>query len=140
MSAESIYAHAIPQVDGALKGIHLLWTGPRPWIYSTEGWFIQRRRALVRSRPCMCEDIPREDIEELRDQREKRLSFATLRMEEGMWPTSVITEVPPATACDIFTIELDKATPKIRIHIEAEASFLIILRNGKVIAAGWTSL
>lgn len=140
MSGESIYANAIPQVDSTLEGIHLLWTGPRPWVYSTEGWYIQRRKAREPSLQ-LCDGLGWEDIEQMRQQREKRLRFATLRMEEGLWPSDIVTKVPVPSrqASDIFTIELDRVTPKIWLRVQAQASFVVALRNGKVTAVAGPS-
>ena len=39
----NVLAHAIPQVEPPAVGVHLLWTGPWQWVWSLDGWSIQRR-------------------------------------------------------------------------------------------------
>jgi hypothetical protein len=45
--------HAIPVVGSGATGVHLLWNGPHPWIYSPGGWRLQRRE-LDRRRDAEC--------------------------------------------------------------------------------------
>ena len=32
-----MFVHAIPQVTPQRKGIHVIWAGPRAWLYSPRG-------------------------------------------------------------------------------------------------------
>ena len=38
-----VFSHAIPQVEPTAVGVHLLWTGPWQWVWSLDGWSIQRQ-------------------------------------------------------------------------------------------------
>jgi hypothetical protein len=131
VSTFSVYAHAIAQVEPPAVGIHLTWMGPRPWIYSPGGWFIQRRKFSQRDDRKVCDGINPENIVQLRSQREIRLRFGTLTMREGSWLTSVLPQVQLLTAqpvlassvsptCEIFTLELDETQPAVQVQIQAE--------------------
>src|SRR5659263_773196 len=145
----SMYAHAIAKVEPPAIGVHLIWMWPRPWIYSVRGLSIQRRRFIQRGKEMDCDGLNVNNIALVRSEREMRLRFGTLTMQEGSWPTSIVPQaqfskvpstiaiaVPPS--CEIFTLELDELQTMVKIQVNARASFAIALREGKSVATGGT--
>lgn len=132
----SLHANAIAQVEPPAIGIHLIWMGPRPWIYSLKGWFIQRRTHREQ-KELDCDGLDAEGIKQLRAIFERPLRFGTLTLRQGLWPTAV---APPSTtqptACDVFTLELDNPQSFVRVEVQARSSFAFALREGKVVAVG----
>lgn len=139
MSSNSIYANAISQVEPPTVGVHLLWAGPHTWTYSVNGWFVQRRKVGEQRAEKQCANFNSNDIAQLQKQREKLLSFGSLTLEEGIWPSQIltITEKSQSTittrSSDTFVLELNEARSKVQIQLQAESSFVIGMRSGKAI-------
>jgi hypothetical protein len=152
MSASTIYAHAIAQVEDPLVGIHLLWMGPRPWVYSAEGWFIQRRKFKQKEEGEQCVTLNVGEINELSRDRERQTNVGMLTLHEGPWPSSVmsqlVSQVLPTISsgstpisisvplCKIFTLELNQLNKIVFVEAQADSSFAIALHERKVVATG----
>lgn len=135
-----MFVHAIPQVTPQRKGIHVIWAGPRAWLYSPEGWSIQRR-AYERPRPRLdCVSLTAAQIEQLRARRELAIRHGVLTLRQGTWVVplakSSLAAAAASGACDVITLELAARQVFVRVDIEATDSFVIALRDGKAVAGG----
>ncbi len=84
-----IFANAIPQVEPPMVGIHLLWNGPHPWVYSPTGWIIQRRDWNRRLR-LDCLTLSPSELATLRARRELRIRFGALTDRAGECPAPLV--------------------------------------------------
>jgi hypothetical protein len=129
-----MHAHAIAQVEPPSIGIHLIWIGPRPWLYSPGGWSIQRR-VSQRSGEVICDSLSQAALNELRLLFELRLSLGVLSYRQGHMPPPVDKAgAGPGLPAEIFTYNLYEAQPSVRVNLEARESFAFALRAGKVVA------
>lgn len=134
-----MFVHAIPQVAPERKGIHVLWAGPRQWLYSPKGWTIQRRDFKRSDMRLDCVRLTSEQLERLRTRHELTIRHGVLTLRRGPWlvPLAVQTKAAAAqTTAEIITLELTTPQTFVRVDVEAEASFAVGLREGKVVAGG----
>lgn len=134
-----MYAHAIPEISSERKGIHVLWAGPRAWLYSPQGWTIQRRKQEPGRIEIDCVQVTSLDVQRLLSRRELTIRHGVLTLRQGEWVQPLA--VPSAFAstgqtCDVITLELAATQSFVRIIVEASASFAIGLRDGKTVAGG----
>jgi hypothetical protein len=140
-----MFAHAIAEVSSARKGFHVLWAGPRAWLYSPTGWQIQRRLAGgPRDRPdCLLLGAP--ELATLRARHELAIRFGLVRQRGGEWPHPLVP--PPAARApmariglppppEVFTLELAEVRSWVRVLAVANACFAVALRDGKAVAGG----
>ena len=128
--------HAISVVGPGAVGVHLLWNGPREWIYSPGGWRLQRRE-LDRRRDVECVTIGGATLTTLRDARELRTAIGLALLRAGSWPASTIVGAPAAgSTAEVITLELDRPAAFVRIISSAKWNFIVALRNGKVVGGG----
>jgi len=151
----SIYVHAIPEVAPPRVGVHLLWNGPHAWVYSPRGWWIQRRQWHGRPR-WDCVALADAELKQLRDRRELVIRFGVLTDRLGPCPAPLLPPPPVRTrgpllpllaataraaivvptGCEIITLELETPTARVRVGVESQTSFVVGLRDGKVVAGG----
>lgn len=157
-----MFAHAIAEVSSERKGIHVLWAGPRAWLYSPQGWQIQRRKQDKGRVDLDCVQVASVDVERLRARRELIIRHGVLTLRQGQWvqplpgvsksassksasikpPSTKPESTKPASTepastdqtCDVITLELAAAQSFVSIVVEASASFAIALRDGKTVA------
>ena len=125
-----MYAHAIPIIldseDGTRiqTGIHLLWMGPFPSVYSVPGWEVSRREILSETRTT-CGRIAGPDLDKLATDQELRIP--------GMG--NVILGTDEAHKWEVFTLELEEAQNHISVKVEAETAYAFALRQQKRVAS-----
>ncbi|MBL8701478.1 MAG: hypothetical protein JNK67_24075 [Alphaproteobacteria bacterium] len=128
--------HAIPVVTPEATGVHLLWSGPREWLYSPGGWRLQRRE-LDRRREVECVNIAGATLAGLRAARERRTAIGMALLRAGAWPGGPDPGTPEAgAAAEVFTLELDRPAPFVRVVSTAKWNFVVALRAGKVVGGG----
>ena len=67
-----IAAHGVAQVEPPSVGIHSLWSGPWQWVWSLEGWSIQRREVKESQLKRVCVSLDRTELQEVRLRRALR--------------------------------------------------------------------
>jgi hypothetical protein len=135
-----VYVHTIAQVDAAVTGIHVIVSGPHPWLFSPTGWRIQRRR-FHGSVQVDCENLTSTTLTSLRASYEMAHRFGTLSLRQGPRPIAIdasYAPVPPATPgpCEVYTLELTTPQPRVHVTAQATTSFAVALRDGKAVAGG----
>jgi hypothetical protein len=134
-----MFVHAIPQVAPERKGIHVLWAGPRPWLYSPAGWIIRRRVFERRDVKLDCVFLTATELDRLRVRHELPTRLGPLTLRRGPWVTPVAVQAKAAATgpvAEIITLELAAPQTSVRVDVQAEASFAVALRDGKVVAGG----
>lgn len=135
-----MFAHAIAQVEPDAVGIHLIWAGPKEWIYSLKGWSIQRRKYHKADIKKICDSLDASRLTTIKNIREIRLSFGTVTLRDGLWPIDIRSifkkDISQATACDVFTLVLDEPRSSISVEVKAEKSFVYGISEGKVVSSG----
>jgi hypothetical protein len=139
-----MFAHAIPEVTPARAGFHVLWMGPRSWVYSPGGWLIQRRRFERRHEELDCLNLTQGQLGYLHARRELSTRFGALSLRQGSWlrPLTSFTMpriAQPPTACDVLTLELDQVRSYVSVRATATGLFTVALRAGKAVAGGTVS-
>ena len=120
----NVLAHAIPQVEPPAVGVHLLWTGPWQWVWSLDGWSIQRRefRRTVRERRCVrLGDV---ELADLRRTHRRATSLGPATFRTGTWMDSV---------CEVYTLELAGPTPAVTVTATAGRLLVIALRGNRAV-------
>ena len=124
--------HAIPVVTPEATGVHLLWNGPREWIYSPGGWRLQRRE-LDRRRDVECVQIAGATLPQLRDARELRTAIGLALVRAGVWPASAAPGAPQAgSVAEVFTLELDRPASYVRVISSAKWNFVVVKASWRV--------
>jgi hypothetical protein len=133
-----MFVQAIPEVTSARTGIHMLWAGPRAWLYSPSGWTIQRRRFQRRFGEYDCVTLNLSDLARLRSHRELLIRHGALTLRDGDWVMPVAAEVRAAASggAEVVTLAAPSRPVAIRFEVEASASFAVGLREGKPVAGG----
>jgi hypothetical protein len=135
-----MFAHAVPEVSADRKGIHVLWAGPREWLYSPQGWTIQRRKYERERVELDCIEVSPADIERLRARHELTTRHGVLTLRQGQWvqPLTGLSAFASGVSepCDVITLELAATPSFVRAIVQASASFVIGLRDGKTVAGG----
>ena len=134
-----MFVHAISEVSPERKGIHVLWAGPRAWLYSPEGWTIQRRVFQRSDQRLDCVWLNSDQVGRLRARHEMWTRHGVLTIRQGFWvaplaSTALSTASPPK--CEVITLDLAAPQTFVRVDVEASASFAVALREGKVVAGG----
>jgi hypothetical protein len=134
-----MFVHAIPQVTPERKGIHVLWVGPRQWLYSPAGWRIQRRVFERSDAKLDCVRLASAQLEFLRARHELTIRHGVLTLRRGPWVVPLAVQAKAAATnpvAEIITLELAEPQTFVRVEVEADASFAVALRDGKVVAGG----
>ena len=129
-------AFAVPQNSSGLLGVHLTWCGPRAWVYSPNGFTVQRRPARPPSARD-CQALESATIEELRHVRELRLRFGVVTLRDGGWLDD-IDDLDPGlhavgTPTEIFHVDFDLDHRVVEIGATAKLSFAVALHDGRVV-------
>ena len=131
-----MYAHAIAQIEPPKVGIHLIWLGPHPWVYSPRGWSIQRRVYSGQDDRVTCEELNTAAIANLRNTREVRWGIGVLTLRDGVLPDSITAASGSAVPCDVFTFELAEPTQRTQVTLQGQEAFAFAMREGKVVDTG----
>ena len=129
-----MYANAIPQVTTGLTGVHLSWSGPPAWVYAPSGWTVQRRPARP-PRAGDCERLDASAIADLRELRERRLSFGVVTLRESEWVSDLDGQGTPGstTPAELFRVDLDGVRRVVRVAATAKLVFVVALDEGRVV-------
>ena len=134
-----MFIHAISEVSPERKGIHVLWAGPRAWLYSPEGWTIQRRLYQRPRAQLDCVQLNSGLVELLRKRHEMWTRHGVLTIRQGFWVAPLAAtafSAASAPKCEVITLDLAAPQTFVRVEVEASASFAVALRDGKVVAGG----
>ena len=133
-----MFAHAIPQISSGRKGIHVAWAGPRAWLYSPTGWLIQRRIFDKGRLDLDCVKLASVDVERLRARHERTIRHGVLTLRQGEWVKALaaIAAASQGQPCEVITLEFNRPQSFVRFDVEASASFVVGLRDGKSVAGG----
>jgi hypothetical protein len=133
-----MHAHAVPLVEPPSIGVHLIWIGPRPWLYSPGGWFIQRRVFKGRGE-LVCDSLSPTTLNELRVLFELRLSLGVLTYRQGFMPAPLEKAgASQGVKGEVFTYHLREPQPFVQVNLTGSESLAFGLRGGKVVAVSST--
>ena len=124
----NVLAHAIPQVEPPAVGVHLLWTGPWQWVWSLDGWSIQRREFRRTPRERRCVRLGDAELADLRRTHRRATSLGPVTFRTGTWMDSV---------CEVYTLELAGPTPAVTVTATSGRLLAIALRGNQ--AVGYVS-
>ena len=134
----TVDANVVSQDSAGVRGIHLMWCGPRAWVYAPDGFTVQRRVA----RPSSARDCERLDdaaIAVLRQERERRLRFGVVTLREGGWLHDLDNLDGPVdasrTPTEVFRLDLDGDRHVVEVSVDAQLSFVAALYDGRVVGA-----
>ena len=131
-----MHAHAIPQLEPSSTGIHLIWIGPRSWLYSPGGWSVQRRVFQQNDR-VDCDNLTAGDLSLLRMFVEMERRLGILLYREGFFPMplpTLGTAASPGLPAQILTYTLNEPQSFVRVSAQASSSFALARRAGKAVA------
>ena len=120
----NVLAHAIPQVEPRAVGVHLLWTGPWQWVWSLDGWSIQRREFRRTERERVCVSLGDAELADLRRTHRRATSLGVVTFRTGSWMESV---------CEVYSLELAKPTTAISVSATAGRFLAIALRDNQAV-------
>lgn len=135
-----MYGQAIAQVDSEREGIHVLWMGPSPWLFSPEGFEVLRRAAVdaeKNDQQLLCDTLDRAQLAALRERRIGRRRFATVDLHPATWRAPAPASSTPdrkKVPAERLRLALDAPTSFVSCTVDARAAFAIGLRDGKVVA------
>ncbi len=127
-----IRAHAISELDGQRRGIHVLFCGPPAWLYAPRGWFIERRLTQRREGKTHCAILEGAKLAELRRERELATTIGVATLRDGK-PAPQFSATGAAT--EVLTIDLSATATNVRVVIEGVNWTAYALFGGKVVAA-----
>lgn len=132
-----MFAHAIAEVNADRKGIHVIWAGPRQWLYSKGGWTIQRR-IFQREEVGDCVALNPTDVNQLRVQRQLAVRHGVLTLRDGRWlaPLNSFAESTAISSAEVVTLELGLPQRIVSVRVDAAWSFIVGLREGRAVAVG----
>ena len=124
-----LFAHAVPTLESPLRGIHLMWTGPTPFLYAPGGYTIERRLSgdAVTGRQT-CDEVLGPSLARLRTRHEQRLTIGWIRLSASLWIT------PEPGPCEVFTIDLDTPSTFVSGTYRGRHGLAIGLYRGKAVA------
>lgn len=127
-----IRVHAISEVDGGRRGIHVLFCGPPAWIHAPQGWLIERRLAQRQRGDMRCAILSGATLAELRRERELITPIGIATLRDGTWLASA--GASPGTA-EVLAIDLFAPTTTARVVMAGPNWTAYGLYRGKVVAA-----
>ena len=127
-----IRVHAISEVDGGRRGIHVLFCGPPAWLYALDGWTVQRRLSQRRRGDMRCAVISGAALAELRRERELVTPIGMATLRDGTWLPP--TGGAPDTA-EVLAMDLTTPTTTVRVVMAGPNWTAYGLFRGKVVAA-----
>ena len=135
MSGLWLIAHAIAQVDAAVRGIHVLWSGPAGWGYSPTGYIVERRTQIPRPQ-WQCVVLDAAALTQLHHDAEIASVLGAIRIQAGAAPITLVTGTPPSPGgWEVITVELTAPTDAVRVVVGAKWIQAIALAGGKPVAA-----
>jgi hypothetical protein len=130
-----LVAHAIAQVDAAVRGIHVLWSGPVGWGYAPSGYLVERRTQIPRPQ-WQCVALDAAGLTRLRHDAEIASVLGPIRVHAGAAPVTLPAGAPPAPgAWEVLTVELVIASDAVRVVVNAKWSQAVAFAGGKAVAA-----
>jgi hypothetical protein len=127
-----VVAHAIGQVSGDLRGIHVLVFGPHAWIYAPDGWLVERRLWQRPKGRRVCANLRDALLVELRGERELETPIGIATLRDGTWMHPA--GGPPRTA-EVLTVDLKAPTAMATVAMPGPNWTAYGLRSRKVVAA-----
>jgi hypothetical protein len=127
-----IVAHAIAQVDGDRRGIHVLFVGPNAWLYAPAGWTVERR---LWQRPIgerVCVNLRDVLLAELRRERELETPIGIATLRDGTWAHPASGSVSTA---EVLVVDLTEPTTTATVAMPSPNWTAYGMRSGKVVAA-----
>lgn len=135
MSGLTLIAHAISQIDAAVRGIHVLWAGPTAWGYAESGYTVERRSQIPRP-DWQCVVLDGAALTQLRAAREIASLLGPIRIHAGAAPVVLTTGAPVAGgAWEVITTELVAPTDGVRVVANGKWMQAIAFAGGKPVAA-----
>ena len=126
-----VVAHAIGQVSGDLRGIHVLFVGPHAWMYAPDGWTVERRLWQRPDGRTECANLGDALLAELRREREVDTPIGVATLRNGTW-------VNPATGtpgtAEVLTVDLTHPTSLATVGMPGPNWTAYAVRGGKVVA------
>ena len=126
-----VVAHAIAQVSGDRRGIHVLFSGPPAWLYAPGGFTIERR---LWQRP-----KGRRLCAELRDSARSSTESENWKLPSGSRPCVTepgSTHLAVRRTAEVLTVRLREPTPMATVAMPGPNWTAYGLQNGRVVAAG----
>lgn len=135
MSGLSLIAHAIPQVEGALRGIHVLWSGPVGWGYAPAGYIVERRTEVPRP-AWQCLVLDAAGLAAARRVAEIASVIGPVRIHSGAAPVTLATGTVPIPATwEVLAVELASPTDAVRVVASGKWMQAVAFARGKPVAA-----
>jgi len=128
-----VVAHAIAQVSGDRRGMHVLFSGPPAWLYAPGGFTIERRLWRRTKGRHVCADLRDAALAQLHRERELETPAGLATLREGTWQHPAGGE--PGTA-EVLTLDLREPTPIATVAMPGPNWTAYGLRNGRAVAAG----
>lgn len=123
----SVVASALAQVDATRRGIHLFWSGPPAFLFSPEGWRVERRQAKRPDVNSVCDSLDAAGLARLRNARELRAAQGVWTWREGRWPG------PTGTKAEILSFDFTVERSSVHGDVQAQKAFIIGMRAGKAV-------
>jgi hypothetical protein len=128
-----VVAHAIAQVSGDRRGIHVLFSGPPAWLYAPGGFTIERRLWQRPKGRRLCADLRDAALAQLHRERELETPIGLATLRDGTWQHP--SGGAPGTA-EVLTVDLREPTPMATVAMPGPNWTAYGLQNGRVAAAG----
>ena len=128
-----VVAHAIAQVSGGRRGIHVLFAGPPAWLYAPGGFTIERRLWQRPKGRRLCAELRDAALAQLHRERELETPVGLATLRDGTWQHP--SGGSPGTA-EVLTVDLREPTPMATVAMPGPNWTAYGLQNGRVVAAG----
>ena len=128
-----VVAHAIAQVSGDRRGIHVLFAGPPAWLYAPGGFTIERRLWQRPKGRRLCAELRDAALAQLHRERELETPIGLATLRDGTWQHP--SGGAPGTA-EVLTVDLREPTPMATVAMPGPNWTAYGLQNGRVVAAG----
>jgi hypothetical protein len=122
-----VVASALAQVDAARRGIHLFWSGPPAFLFSPEGWRVERRQAKRPDVNSVCDVLDTAGLARLRHARQLRTAQGLWMWREGRWPD------PTGTKAEILTFDFTVEHSSVHGDVQAQRAFILGMRGKKAV-------
>ena len=128
-----VVAHAIAEVSGNRRGIHVLFSGPPAWLYAPRGFTIARRLWRRTKGRRLCAELRDAALAQLHRERELETPIGLATLRDGTWqhPSGGV----PGTA-EVLTVDLLEPTQMATVTMPGPNWTAYGLQKGRVVAAG----